>query len=251
MTLSQVPDRVRIPKTAEVVARAIRTQILRGELREGESLPSESELMTQFGVSRPSLREAFRILESERLIEVRRGSRGGALVTHPDVSVAARYLGLLMQLDAVELRDVYDARTLLEPLGFRLLARQPDRAETADRLEALLAELTPELAQEDQSRIYVSFFEELFRSSRNKTLALVYGALSEVLRQELANAFDGGRDRGKSNEPHRSLGRALDRVRAGDEDGAADYWRHQLVHVAGQVHGRHGDKTLVDMTTQQ
>ena len=73
----QIGTVVRAPKTGELIATHLRRQIVRGELRPGETLPAESQLMEQFGVSRPTLREAFRILESEPLISVRRGSRGG------------------------------------------------------------------------------------------------------------------------------------------------------------------------------
>jgi Transcriptional regulators len=66
---------VRAPKTAELIATLYRRQIVRGELRPGDTLPSEQQLMGQFGVSRPTLREAFRILEAEDLISVKRGSR--------------------------------------------------------------------------------------------------------------------------------------------------------------------------------
>ncbi|EIV96383.1 transcriptional regulator, partial [Frankia sp. QA3] len=59
---------VRVPKTAELVAAHLRRQIVRGELHEGDALPPEAVLMEQFGVSRPTLREAFRVLESEALI---------------------------------------------------------------------------------------------------------------------------------------------------------------------------------------
>ena len=69
---------VRAPKTAELIASQLRGQIVRGELKAGDTLPPEITLMEQFGVSRPTLREAFRILETESLIDVRRGSRGGA-----------------------------------------------------------------------------------------------------------------------------------------------------------------------------
>ena len=69
---------VKVPKTAELVATQLRNQIVRGDLREGDALPPEAALMAQFGVSRPTLREAFRVLESEALISVRRGARGGA-----------------------------------------------------------------------------------------------------------------------------------------------------------------------------
>src|SRR3954454_24717649 len=60
-----VGRQVLVRKTAELVARSLRRQIISGELGQGEALPPESALMEQFGVSRPTLREAFRVLESE------------------------------------------------------------------------------------------------------------------------------------------------------------------------------------------
>ncbi len=121
---------VRAPKTAELIATLYRRQIVRGELHPGDTLPSEQQLMGQFGVSRPTLREAFRILEAEDLISVKRGSRGGARVTQPSLSVAARYVGLLLQVQGTTIADVYEARMVLEPACARLLARrvvQPGR----------------------------------------------------------------------------------------------------------------------------
>jgi GntR family transcriptional repressor for pyruvate dehydrogenase complex len=58
----------RVPKMAEMISDHLRRQIVRGELSEGDVLPSEQELQTRFNVSRPTLREAFRILESESRI---------------------------------------------------------------------------------------------------------------------------------------------------------------------------------------
>src|SRR4051794_39864856 len=60
--MQPVGQHIRVPKTAELVAAQLRRQIIKGELREGESLAPESILMEQFGVSRPTLREAFRVL---------------------------------------------------------------------------------------------------------------------------------------------------------------------------------------------
>src|ERR1700680_3463946 len=63
-------QRIRVPKTAELVAAELRRKIVRGELAEGDALPSEAVLMAEFAVSRPTLREAFRVLESESLISI-------------------------------------------------------------------------------------------------------------------------------------------------------------------------------------
>ena len=62
----------------ERIAAQLRRRIVRGAVKPGEKLPPETRLMEQFGVSRPTIREAFRILETERLIAVRPG-RPGAL----------------------------------------------------------------------------------------------------------------------------------------------------------------------------
>jgi DNA-binding FadR family transcriptional regulator len=53
-----------VSKAAEILAASIRGQIIRSELKEGDALPAESELMEQYGVSRPTLREAMRVLAS-------------------------------------------------------------------------------------------------------------------------------------------------------------------------------------------
>ena len=67
---------IRVPKIAELIAEQIQDDIAAGRLREGDSLPSETAIMASFGASRPPVREALRILESDGLISVRRGSRG-------------------------------------------------------------------------------------------------------------------------------------------------------------------------------
>src|SRR5260370_5725120 len=110
----QVGQNIRAAKTGEMIASYLRSRIVRGELAEGDSLPSQGELMHQFDVSRPTLREAFRILETESLIVIRRGSRA-ARISAPRVEVAARYVGPLMQNSCTTLARVYESRSLIQP----------------------------------------------------------------------------------------------------------------------------------------
>ena len=141
---SQVGVVFRAPKTAELIAIHLRRQIVRGELKPGETLPPEMQLVGQFGVSRPTLREAFRILEAETLLSVRRGSRGGAQVMSPDVSVAARNIGLLLQIQGTTIDDVYQARMISEPPCAALLAKrrtQQDIDDLTEVVEKLKAEV--------------------------------------------------------------------------------------------------------------
>ena len=126
---------VRVPKTAELVASHIRRRIVRGELVEGDALPPETALMEEFTISRPTLREAFRILESEGLITVRRGARGGARVQEPSSDVAARYAGLVLQHRGTTLADVLEARVIVEAPAARMLASRRDRISIARKLQ--------------------------------------------------------------------------------------------------------------------
>ena len=69
-------------KYAEMIASEPRASIVR-EAEAGDLLPSERDLIERYDVSRPTLREAMRILETEGLLEIKRGSRGGAIVSEP------------------------------------------------------------------------------------------------------------------------------------------------------------------------
>ena len=98
--------------------------VVDGQLKDGDFLPHEADLITHFQVSRPTLREAVRVLESERLVEVRRGSRTGAKVRVPGAEIVARPAGLLLALSGATLADVMTARTAIEPQAAKLLAEE-------------------------------------------------------------------------------------------------------------------------------
>ncbi|MFZ3306333.1 MAG: GntR family transcriptional regulator, partial [Mycobacterium sp.] len=133
---------LREPKMADRVATVLRRMFIRGEITEGTMLPPESELMERFGVSRPTLREAFRVLESESLIQVQRGVRGGARVTRPRRETLARYAGLILEYEGVTVKDVYDARVTLEVPMVEQLAK--------DQNPKVIAELEQIVERESQ-----------------------------------------------------------------------------------------------------
>ena len=91
-------------KKPEQIADELRSLIVSGELAEGDSLGHEPDLVERFGVSRPSLREALRILEAEGLITVVRGVLGGVIVHEPNESMTARTAALVLQARNVTAR---------------------------------------------------------------------------------------------------------------------------------------------------
>src|ERR1700754_5208878 len=117
-------------RTAEIVADELRRQIIDGELSDGDLLPRQEVLVEQVRVSLVSVREALRILETEGLVSVRRGNRGGAVVHAPAKASAAYMLGLVLQSDSVPVADLRVALHELEPSCAALAAMRPVRLTT-------------------------------------------------------------------------------------------------------------------------
>jgi DNA-binding FadR family transcriptional regulator len=229
---------VRAPKTAELIAAQLRGRIVRGELKAGDTLRPESELMEQFVVSRPTLREAFRILETESLLDVRRGSRGGAMIMAPDISVAARYVGVLLQTQGTTIVDVYEARMVLEPACVRLLAGRRTKADLAD-LTAVIEELREAVESAEAhpnparwSGLTYRFHELLLQRSGNKTLAVQGGVLQDIVNTHIAvivlRHFDEPLTTTRFRRTIRSYEKLVGLLEAKDAAGAEAHWREHM-----------------------
>ena len=228
------PQEVRVPKTAELVANRIRSRIISGELAEGDSLPSEGQLMEQFGISRPTLREAFRILETERLIAVSRGSRTGARVSLPHVSSVSRYASFVLQSKNVGVPDLFEARLAIELFAVRQLARKPSKTKLKalraeiNRIENVrLGETTPEFfaAFNDAHRLLVEL-------SGNETLHVVIqmlqGLMGQVSLKIIAMAAETTEHEKK--KVIKSFRNLIDLIETGDGEAATKHWRLHLIN---------------------
>lgn len=240
-------DRMRVPKTADVVAAALRREIIRNELFDGELLPTEAELMARYGVSRPSLREALRVLESEHLVVVRRGNQGGVQACRPSLAVAANYLGLVMQAEQVTLADVFTARVVIEPQAIRLLAGSRQRGRALAELRQLLEHEGNVI--EDRGAYAgatMRFHQRLVELSGNKTLALLWGTLRHVLAGEIRDIGVGFTAKQRAQRV-RAVEHAFALIEAGEADAVAEFWRVEMTNAGGKVLQRHGGKTVVDV----
>jgi len=170
------------PTVAGMVASRLREAIVSGRLPSGSELPRQEDLLAQFQVGSDTLRAALRMLESEGLVTVRRGKRGGATVHRPEPEHAARAIGLVLQSLDTTLDDLAVALHQLEPTCAVLCAQRPDRNEVVvPELERLNAEAEAVLGEPmrfmEQSR---RFHSAIARLCGNTTLALLAGALEEL-----------------------------------------------------------------------
>lgn len=232
------------------VADEIRRLIVAGELEEGELLGHEPELIERFGVSRPTLREALRILEAEGLITVVRGVRGGVRVHQPDHRQAARTAALVLQARNVSLADVSEARSIIEPAAVRVVAERRNRKAAAQQLRALVAE-QEEVIEDPEAfaRANARFHEVLVALAGNQTMTVLVEMLGEVVTRAVSaiSQADGSGDSVATRRRGvRSQQRLADLVEAGDADGAEAHWRTHMTVVGKVVLGQQA-KTVVDL----
>jgi DNA-binding FadR family transcriptional regulator len=232
---------------AERVATVLRRMLVRGEITEGMMLPPESELMERFGVSRPTLREAFRVLESESLIKVERGVRGGARVHRPRRQTLARYAGLILEYEGVTLKDVYEARAMVETPMVIKLAKEQD--------PAVIAELEEIIARESQAKgtdaidVRTDFHAAIARLSGNQTLQMISEMLYHIIEKanrsmQPAKGARAEQAARRSSKSHRTV---LDLIKAGEAEEAGELWSRHLHKAEEYVLSGAELSTVVDL----
>src|SRR5579875_3834054 len=107
-------NRVSVGRISEIIVEQVRLLIRQGQLKPGDRLPPERDLCERFGVSRVTVREALRMLESSGLVEIRVGARGGAFVTAPTSDRVGENLADLLTLSVISAADVTEVRMVLE-----------------------------------------------------------------------------------------------------------------------------------------
>jgi GntR family transcriptional regulator, transcriptional repressor for pyruvate dehydrogenase complex len=176
---------VRTRRTFEEAAEQIAEKVRAGELRAGDKLPGERTLATQMEISRPTLREAVKVLVDAGLLEVRRGPGGGMFVTSDVVPVELVRQRSTMRLG--EVSSVLEARRLIEPRVAQLAAVRAtdgDFAALERSIEAMRAICARGYTAEDEDRFLqldVQFHLALARAAANPTVETLMRALIRQL----------------------------------------------------------------------
>lgn len=239
------------PRLAEVVAGILRARIVEGALTDGARLPKQDDLLRELGVSRPTLREAMRILEAEGLLTVQRGNVGGAIVRVPRAQSSAYMFGLVLQSRQVKLQDLAAALRSVEPVAATLCALREDRQETViPRVRACLRQAEAVIGDGVRfTSLSRRFHEEIVRGCGNETLIVMLGTLelmwSQQERRWAQHAQDEGsypraEARADVMKSHKAILRAIER---GDGDHAAKVARSHL--LASQRYPLAEDGTMI------
>ena len=193
------------------VARELERFIRDGDFRAGDVLPSERDLCAQLGVSRPSLREALRMLELVGLVEMRRGGR--TVVGEFDFSLLTEWIGRAIPTTSHSLIDLLTVREALESRAAKLAAVRIGDAELR-RLEEVL-QRTEEKVQRGEEVLEedIQFHDVIYRASGNSVISLLVDVIAGLLRGLRDGVLKGAGGGETMLRDHREILAAL---RAGD-----------------------------------
>lgn len=175
-------------KTSEVIALEIVRSIVRQKLKAGDRLPGEAQMLQQYGVSRPSLREALRLLEVQGLLGIRPGPGGGPVVGVMNPRTLAHTMTLYLHLSECTYKELAAAYAMAEPQLAELAAQNPDR-------ERVRKAMTPYLAGSDKCHAQmrdvsagVAFHDVVADLAGNHVLHLALSAVSFIFTEHIYSA---------------------------------------------------------------
>lgn len=229
--------RIQSTKLSDQLAQTLEQQILDGVYAVGERLPSERQMAEDFGVSRPSVRDALSTLAARQLIETRHG--GGHYVSeqlHADFlslwqNLLARHE--YMELDVLEFRRAFDGvmaglaaeratETDLERIHFRLM--QMDSAAQTENVAL-------------QSEADVGFHQAIAEASHNILFSHLSSSLLTMLhrhtQKNLANMFRADGDKRQLRTQHQAI---YDAINEHDAARATAVAQAHIDYVAQTLH---------------
>jgi DNA-binding FadR family transcriptional regulator len=184
-------------------------------LAPGDFLGREEDLAAEFGVSRPTLREALKLLSSGNLIRATKGPGGGIFVAHTAEQGMGRSLSdaiaMMLETESVSLHELLDARVLLEVPLAGLAAYQPDE-ETLTRLRAAVAAAAAELDNvEVVSAADAEIHQTIAAAAGNRMIQALTTWIFEVLQPSLVEVLEPAIVHSAIVEQHEALVAAVEK----------------------------------------
>jgi len=205
-----------------------------GSLKKGDQLPTEREMTKTFQVSRTTVREAIRCLESMHLVESRQGDGTYVLASGEDALIPSLSAALFQERD--DISDIFYIRKLIEP-SIAQLAAEYASPEELKELEAIIHEQEENLgAGKNNATADTAFHMALARAAKNRVLGRLVHALMDLLAESRNESLQNPLRAEKSLRGHRLI---LAAIRMGDCARAREAMRH---HLRGIEHTLFGDK---------
>jgi GntR family transcriptional repressor for pyruvate dehydrogenase complex len=202
-------------KAAESVARDIAHDITGRGLATGDALPNEASMIEEYGVSRESLREGLRLLETQGLITIRRGPGGGPLVGTVDPANLGRVSSLYFHMAGASYAELLDAWLLAEAEIADRAARNPDAQLRHELMAPYVSGAAAEHPGSDTPSVneffalHASFHVKLGMLVENRVLELTLRSYGSIVSHHTVSVDDPRRLGPVLAEDHRLIAAAV------------------------------------------
>src|SRR2546422_7572394 len=216
----------------EEIVRQVKAMIADGKLKGGDRLPPERDLAEKFVVSRTSVREALRALESLGLVEIRPGE--GTFVRQVSIDALIEPLALLMVSQREAIGELFEARRLLEP-SLAALAATRATPEEIQEMERILDEQGKEVASGRTGLAQdAQFHAAIGAAAHNRAITRIAHGIMDLLTQSREESLNTPGRPTRSHEDHR---RMLEAIKRRDPAAAERAMLDHLNAVEGLVLG--------------
>ena len=222
----------------EEIVRQVKQLIAEGRLKTGDRLPPERELAEKFVVSRTSVREALRALESLGFIEIRAGE--GAFVREVSVDALVAPLALMMTSQREAIGELFEARRVLEPAIAALAASRATPDEVQDMERILESQAREVAAGRTGLAEDAAFHTAIGAAAHNRAITRIVHAIMDLLTQSREESLNTPGRPTRSHQDHR---RILQAIAKRNPSAARQAMLDHLVAVEGLVLGTASERS--------
>ncbi|MCF8482439.1 MAG: FCD domain-containing protein [Rhodospirillum sp.] len=230
---------------SEQVAQLLLAQIIDTGIKPGTSFGTEASLLERYRVSRPTLRESLRILESHGVLSLRPGPRGGIIINKPSVDFLAHTLSVYLRLNDVPFIAVVHAREAIEPA----LAREAARNGTDEHFREMGDSIARMAAIRNDQKTFIEenrvFHGLIAKAAANPVLAAFWSTISILASGEGHGVRYSARNQAHVVDAHR---RILEACQARDEEAAAAVMGEHVRELEALLRARYQE--LLDEPTR-
>jgi GntR family transcriptional regulator, transcriptional repressor for pyruvate dehydrogenase complex len=184
---------VRTNRSSQVIVDQIKDAIFQKKVRPGDKLPSERQLMEQFQACRVTVREALKLLEYAGILEIKRGTQGGAYVRDPNIKFINNFLRDMFSMGNINVADLTEARIAVEPFTLRLAAERMSE-ECLEQLKQNIDETKECLKRKnpnDARLLNLEFHRIIAQASGNLVIFFMIDSIMDIMENNISSSAFG------------------------------------------------------------
>jgi GntR family transcriptional repressor for pyruvate dehydrogenase complex len=232
-------------RLSDEVANQIKNLISEGQLKPGDRLPPERELIKQFGVSRPSLREALNSLVTMGFLEIKQSKR--TFVKSVASERMEDPLSLLIKTDTQKIFDLIEVRKAMEVWGASQAAQRATE-EDIKRLESIVEEMEKTFEEgREWDKEDADFHLAIAQATHNMVQTHIMSTMYDLLRESVAKVFT---DKTKIKKLFQQHSRILNAIKNHSPEKARERALEHLDYVDSEVRTLNGSTKGMDTSAE-